>query len=29
VFPREKRALEDALGLTKSGVNLTTLARAR
>ena len=25
VLPREKRALGDALGLTKSGVNLTTL----
>src|SRR5688572_31248820 len=26
VLPREKRALGDALGLTKIGVNLTTLA---
>jgi uncharacterized cupin superfamily protein len=26
VLPREKRALADALGLTKIGVNLTTLA---
>ena len=29
VLPREKRALGDALGLTKIGVNLTTLAPGR
>ena len=29
MLPREKRALGDALGLTRFGVNLTTLAPGR